>query len=165
MVAQVAQLTDRTKAKIAAREQQVRGSIVGQTAAVPTGNGVAVPNGIAPDMRAKLEALHAKYQRDFNSDANRTIAQFQKTRADLSRRFAQLASVDSAAQSGAHQQMTALQKQRGDLYAEMVAQIGREVKVIAQRRGISVVVGDVVAPANGVDLTGDATKDIESLHE
>ncbi len=61
--------------------------------------------------------------------------------------------------------MDALQKQRGELYEEMVDQIGREVKTIAQRRGIGVVVSDVVAPAGGVDLTADAEKDIESLHE
>jgi hypothetical protein len=61
--------------------------------------------------------------------------------------------------------MSALQKQRGDLYNEMVEQIGREVKVIAEQRGINVVVSDVVAPAGGVDLTADAEKDIESLHE
>jgi hypothetical protein len=61
--------------------------------------------------------------------------------------------------------MDALQKQRVDLYQEMVAQIGREVKTIAARRGIAVVVSAVVAPAGGVDLTTDAEKDIESLHE
>jgi hypothetical protein len=47
----------------------------------------------------------------------------------------------------------------------MVAQIGREVKALARRRGINVVVSDVVAPAGGVDLTPDAEKEIESLHE
>jgi hypothetical protein len=47
----------------------------------------------------------------------------------------------------------------------MVAQIGREVKVLAEQRGINVVVSDIVAPAGGVDLTADAEKDIESLHE
>jgi uroporphyrinogen-III synthase len=59
----------------------------------------------------------------------------------------------------------ALQKQRGELYDEMVAQIGREVKAVAQKRGVNVVISDVVAPAGGVDLTADAEKDIESLHE
>jgi hypothetical protein len=46
----------------------------------------------------------------------------------------------------------------------MVAQINREVKTIAQERGVSTVVS-TVAPAGGVDLTGDAMKDIETLHE
>jgi hypothetical protein len=61
--------------------------------------------------------------------------------------------------------MNDLQRQRGDLYNQMVAQIGREVKVVAQQRGINVVVSEIVAPAGGVDLTTDAEKDIESLHE
>ena len=87
------------------------------------------------------------------------------TRADLTRRFQQLGAVDRTAQAGAAKQIDALVKQRGDLYGQMVAQIGREVKTIAEKRGINVVVSDVVAPAGGVDLTADAEKDIESLHE
>jgi hypothetical protein len=93
------------------------------------------------------------------------IAQFQKTRTDLLRRFGEISGVDEAAQAGADKEMDSLRKQRGDLYNEMVAQIGREVKTIAEKRGIEVVVSDVVAPAGGVDLTADAEKDIESLHE
>jgi hypothetical protein len=73
--------------------------------------------------------------------------------------------VDAGAQAGSNKQFGALQKQRGELYDEMVAQIGREVKLVAQKRGINVVISDVVAPAGGVDLTADAEKDIESLHE
>jgi Skp family chaperone for outer membrane proteins len=72
---------------------------------------------------------------------------------------------DAAAAQSAEAEIASLQKQRADLYAEMVDQIGREVKTIAQQRGISVVVSDVAAPAGGVDLTDDAMKDIETLHE
>jgi hypothetical protein len=39
------------------------------------------------------------------------------------------------------------------------------VRVLAQQRGVSIVLSDIVAPAGGVDLTPDALKDIESLHE
>jgi Skp family chaperone for outer membrane proteins len=116
-------------------------------------------------MKAKLVALHQKFQHDFNDDATKMIAQFQKTRTDLLRRFGEISGVDEAAQAGADKEMDSLRKQRGDLYNEMVAQIGREVKTIAEKRGIEVVVSDVVAPAGGVDLTADAEKDIESLHE
>ena len=76
-----------------------------------------------------------------------------------------LTGADSAAAQGARAEIVALQKKRADLYAEMVDQIGREVKTLAQQRGISVVVSDVAAPAGGVDLTDDAMKDIETLHE
>jgi hypothetical protein len=163
---EIAALRKRTEAKIGARALDTRRELVAQLG-IPRadGGGVAVPNGIGPDMKAKLQALHAQYQQQFNADAAQTIAQFQKTRADLTRRFQQIAGIDAGAQSGANKQLGLLQKQRGDLYSEMVAQIGREVKAVAMKRGISVVVSDVVAPAGGVDLTADAQKDIESLHE
>ena len=166
LAVQVAALRTRTLAKINARELSTRKDVVKALTPLPAGSGAAnVPAGISPDMRARLEALHKKYQDDFNKDATQTIAAFTKTRSDLSRRFRELGDVDRNAAEGASKQMDALQKQRGDLYGQMVAQIGREVRAIAQRRGIDVVVSGVVAPAGGVDLTADAEKDIESLHE
>lgn len=163
---QVAAMQKRTLSKINERELSTRQQIVKALTplAAPAAGSANVPAGIAPDMRAKLETLHKKYQSDFNKDASQTIAAFQKTRADLTRRFRELGGVDRRAQAGANQQMDALQKQRVDLYGQMVAQIDREVKTIAQRRGIDVVVSGV-APGGGVDLTADAEKDIESLHE
>jgi len=161
---QIGSLQSRTVAKINVRERQARSQIVGQVGIPATGS-VAVPPGVGPDMRQKLQALHAHFQHDFDRDASQTVAQFQRTRADLTKRFHALAGADAADRSGADGQIDALQKQRGDLYGEMVAQINREVKVIAQKRGIEVVVSNVVAPAGGVDLTSEAQKDIESLHE
>jgi Skp family chaperone for outer membrane proteins len=93
------------------------------------------------------------------------VADFNTTRADLAHRYALLNGTDQSATLSAQAEIVSLQKKRADLYAEMVAQIGREVKTIAQQRGISVVVSDVAAPAGGVDLTDDAMKDIETLHE
>jgi hypothetical protein len=165
---EAAQIHKRTIAKIKEREDDTRRALVGQIAELPPQGGqggVMVPAGITAGQRAKLVTLHRQYQADFDKDASQTIARFQKTRADLTRRFQQLEGLDESAQAGAGQQIDALQKQRGDLYNQMVEQIGREVKAIAQRRGIEVVVSDVVAPAGGVDLTDDAKKDIESLHE
>jgi predicted site-specific integrase-resolvase len=163
---QVAQIRKRTIAKINERTVDTRQSLIGQIGRIAgPGGGPVIPGGVSPDMKAKLTALHAKFQTDFNHDASKTIAQFQKTRSDLTRRFQALEGVDSDAQSGASKEMNDLQRQRGDLYNQMVAQIGREVKVLAQQRGINFVTSDVVAPAGGVDLTADAEKDIESLHE
>jgi hypothetical protein len=122
------------------------------------------PN-LPPALRARIEQLHNDYQKRFQNDAKTTIADFKKTREDLSRRYAELHGVDTAAQQGANAQIASLRKKRDDLYDQMVAQIDREVKLIAQQRGISVVLTNVVAPAGGVDLTPDALKDIESLHE
>jgi hypothetical protein len=163
---QVGELQKRTYAKISARATQTRAQLSGTLAQLPhAAGGAALPASVDPNMRKKLMALHAQFQGNFNRDASTTIAQFQKTRTDLTRRFQQLAGVDAQAQSGASRQIGALEKQRGDLYGEMVAQIDREVKALAAKRGIGVVVSDVVAPAGGVDLTADAEKDIESLHE
>jgi hypothetical protein len=164
---QVVQIRKRTMAKINERTVDTRKSLIGQLGQLSTSQsgGAPVPGGVSPDMKAKLVALHAKFQHDFNGDASKTLAQFAKTRTDLTRRFQELEGVDGDAQAGAGKEMDTLQKQRGDLYNQMVAQIGREVKVLAQQRGINVVVSDTVAPAGGVDLTADAEKDIESLHE
>jgi hypothetical protein len=166
--AEVAVMQKRTLAKINERELSTRHELIAKLRPLPQApgsGGVNMPAGVAPDMRSKLEALHKKYQNDFDKDANQTIASFQATRADLTRRFRELGQVDRSAQAGAAKQMDSLQKQRVDLYGQMVAQIGREVKTIAEKRGINIVVSDVVAPAGGVDLTADAEKDIESLHE
>ncbi|MEA2718604.1 MAG: hypothetical protein QOJ39_468, partial [Candidatus Eremiobacteraeota bacterium] len=122
------------------------------------------PN-LPPALRTRIEQLHNDYQKRFQDDAKTTIADFEKTRQDLSRRYAQLHGVDAGSQRDAQSQIASLRKKRGDLYDQMVAQIDREVRLIAQQRGISVVLTNVVAPAGGVDLTPDALKDIESLHE
>jgi hypothetical protein len=122
------------------------------------------PN-LPPALRSRIEQLHTDYQKRFQNDAKTTIADFEKTRKDLSRRYAQLHGIDTGAQRSAETQIASLRKKRGDLYDQMVAQIDREVRLIAQQRGISVVLTNVVAPAGGVDLTPDALKDIESLHE
>ena len=121
------------------------------------------PN-LPPALRARIEKLHGDYQKRFQDDAKTTIADFEKTRQDLSRRYAELHGVDAASQRGAQNQILSLRKKHDDLYDQITAQIDREVRLIAQQRGISVVLTNVVAPVGGVDLTPDALKDIESLH-
>jgi hypothetical protein len=138
------------------------GTVVAQQA---TDGTVAVPAGVSPALKQRLEDLHKAYQAQFTEDAKRTIADFKKTNDDLTRRFNQLHGVDDVAQRNAQTHIATLQKERDDLYRQMVAQIGREVRVVAQNRGVTTVLDDIVAPANGVDLTADAQKDIESLHE
>ncbi len=163
---QFAILNARTVAQMKAHDRTVQTGLVGQLGSVAVSSGGAPGRLSVPsDMRAKLEALHKKYQDDFNKDAEKTIADFQKTRNDLTQRFRRLEGVDSDAQEGTSRQLDALQKQRGELYDEMVAQIDREVRLIAEKRGVNVVFSSIIAPAGGVDLTADAEKDIESLHE
>lgn len=122
------------------------------------------PN-LPPALRQRIAQLHNDYVKRFRADAQTTIADFNKTRAELSRRYAQLEGVDSQAQASAQAQVASLRKKRTDLYDQIVAQIDREARTIAQQRGVGVVVSDVVAPAGGVDLTPYVLKDIESLHE
>ena len=122
------------------------------------------PN-LPPALRTRIEALHNDYQKRFQDDAKTTVADFQKTRAELSRRYAELHGVNASAQQGAQTQIVALRKKRDDLYGQITGQINREVGLIAQQRHIPIVLTNIVAPAGGVDLTPDALKDIESLHE
>jgi hypothetical protein len=163
---QAAALRAQTLAKLGRRGSQTRQDLVAQLGSPAlAGAGVALPASLPPDLRAKLDALHKKYQSDFNGDANRTIAEFQKTRDELAKRYRELAGIDADAQAGANKQLATLQRQRGELYEQMVAQIESEVRAIAQKRGVNVVLSPVVAPARGIDLTDEAAKDIESLHE
>ena len=132
---------------------------------VQNGKPVTVVNpNLPPELRRRIEQLHADYTKAFAADAQTTIADFNKTRADLSKRYAALHGIDTSAAASAQNEIASLERKREELYDQMVAQIGREVKVVAQQRGVSVVVQSE-ASAGGVDLTDDAMKDIETLHE
>ncbi len=166
--AQVAKIRARSLALMQQRQSTLSRQVSagGGGPVVPTGAiGVSRQGSLPPALRARIAQLHQDYQKRFQDDAKTTIADFQKTRADLSRRYAELHGIDASSQQGAQAQVLALRKKRDDLYDQITGQIDREVRLIAQQRGISVVLTDVVAPAGGVDLTPDALKDIESLHE
>jgi len=168
MQAKANEIHGRSVAKLTLREQDIRKQFGGPlaAAALPGANvAAAKAANLSPQLRTTIEALHDNYQKQFNSDAKSTIDDFARTRDDLRRRYEQLRGIDASAQSGAAAQIASLTKKRADLYGQMVAQIGREVRLLAQARGISVVVTDPVANAGGVDLTSDAVKDLESLHE
>jgi hypothetical protein len=150
-------------AKLNERELKVRGTFQGQ--AGPTGAQPSAAPGLTPEMKAKLEAIHKEYQAEFDRDAQSTFKELDATRSELAARFKRLHGVDADAQQGARTEIEGLQKQRSELYSQMLAQIAREVKALADKRGVSVVFNDVVAPAGGVDLTPEAEKDIESLQQ
>jgi hypothetical protein len=170
--AQVAAIQKRSLGSLSARQQ----SLVHQAMAPAPGPVIQMKNvngklqqqvnpNLPPALRARIEQLHNDYQKRFQDDAKTTIADFEKTRADLSRRYAQLHGVEAGSSEAAQAQIASLRRKRDDLYSQITNQIDREVRVIAQQRGISVVLTNVLAPAGGVDLTPDALKDIESLHE
>ncbi len=150
---------------LAKQVRTVAGGPVVQTTVVGGKPQQQVNPNLPPALRSRIQQLHQDYQKRFQDDAKTTIADFTKTRQDLSRRYAQLHAVDAAGQAGASAQIVSLRKKRSDLYGQITAQIDREVRLVAQQRGVSVVLTNVVAPVNGVDLTPDALKDIESLHE
>jgi hypothetical protein len=152
------------QAALAKQVSSLGGPVVQTTVVNGKPRQVINPN-LPPALRSRIEKLHGDYQKRFQDDAKTTIAEFTKTREDLSRRYALLSGVDASAQSGANAQIAALRKKRSDLYDQITAQIDREVRLIAQQRGVSVVLTDIVAPAGALDLTPDALKDIESLHE
>jgi hypothetical protein len=164
---QVAQIRQRSMQRFQERATQLRTQFAPANgpliASGPNGAQKVNPN-LPPALRQRIEKLHADYMKAFQDDAKQTIADFQKTRSDLTRRYAQLTGTDTAAARSAMVEIQSLQKKRADLYQQMVAQIDREVKTIAQERGVSTVVS-TVAPAGGIDLTADAMKDIETLHE
>ena len=167
MQGQVAQIRQRSVQRFQERATQLRTQFAPASgpliATSPNGTAAANRN-LPPALRARIEKLHADYMKAFQADAKQTIADFQKTRSDLSRRYAQLTGTDAAAAQSAALEIQSLRKKHDDLYQQMVAQIDREVKTIAQERGVSTVVS-TVAPAGGIDLTADAMKDIETLHE
>ncbi len=157
----------RSIGKLKTRESTLRaqfsapaGPVIAQTQTLAGPN----PN-LPPNLRAKITALHADYQKKFEADAKSTIDDFNRTKSDLTRRFEALHGIDARAQDGARKQIASLQKKRDDLYGQIIDQINREVRVVAHNRGVSVVLNNIAGSASGVDLTADAQKDIESLHE
>jgi hypothetical protein len=167
MRAQVAQIRKRSVARFRQRADQLRtqfAPVDGPLIAMSPNGKAEVNPKLPPALRQRIGKLHADYTQAFQNDAKATVADFQKTRADLMRRYALLTGTDAAAAKSAQLEIRSLEKKRNDLYGQMVAQIDREVKTIAQERGVSTVVS-TVAPAGGVDLTDDAMKDIETLHE
>jgi hypothetical protein len=165
--AQVEKIRARETAMMQKRQQTLGHQVSGAAPLIQTGTiaGPRSPQDLPPALRARIAQLHKDYQKRFQDDAKTTIADFQKTRLDLSRRYAELHGVDTSARRGGLSEVQTLRKKREELYNQITGQIDREVRLIAQQRGISVVLTDIVAPANGVDLTPDALKDIESLHE
>lgn len=166
--AQIAPIHARSQARFLAREAQLRTQFSAPAGPLIAGNGkngaVVNPN-LPPALREKITQLHDDYAKAFQRDAGATIADFKKTREMLKKRYDALTGMNDDAARDVQGEIASLQRKRGELYDQMVAQIGREVQAVARAHGISVVISDVAATAGGVDLTEDAKKDIETLHE
>lgn len=125
----------------------------------------ALPANLPPDVQSRIAAIHKQFMSQFQADAGKTVAEYNDTKSDLDRQFAALHGADVGATGAAAKELQALQKRRGDLYRQIVAQAERDAKRIAKDQGFSVVFVNVWAAAGGYDLTNQVIKDIESQHE
>ncbi len=158
---QAAAIHQQTQMKLQSRHNTVASQVNSQIGTLPVQQGA----GLSPGTQARIAQIQKEYRARFQADVNKTIADFNRTRTDLDARFGLLHGVDATAQGSVAKQLDALHKQRDRLYNQMVAQVEREVSGIAKRRGLRVVFDRFVTPAGGVDLTDEAEKDVESLHE
>ena len=162
MNAQVGAIHSQTAAKLRERGNAVSSQISTQLQNVGPAPGAG---GLSPATRAKIEQIDRDYKSRFRADVAKTIDEFNLTRSELDTRFAALHGVDVGSQGALAKQLDALHKQRDQLYNQIVAQVQREMQGIAAQRGLRVVFVNIVVPAGGIDMTDDAVKAVESLHE
>lgn len=164
---QVGAIRAQTAAKLQARQSTARSQVASQIARVlpPAANPAPASANISAATRTRLAHIDKDFKTRFQSDVKSTVADFNRTRDDLQRRFNQLHGVDVGSTGRMQKQLVDLRRQRDQLYGQMVGQIKREVNAMAAARGLKIVFMNIVAPVGGVDLTDDAQKDIESLHE
>ncbi|MGA8532700.1 MAG: hypothetical protein WB615_01180, partial [Candidatus Tumulicola sp.] len=155
---QVGSIAGQTRAKIAERRNEVGQQL--RSLGPP-----ALPATLPSGVRAKIAAIHRQFTGQFQADAQRTVADYDATKADLDRQFAALHGADVGATGTAAKELDTLQKHRDTLYRQIVDQITREATRIAKDRGFSIVFGNVAVANGGYDLTNDLIKDVESLHE
>lgn len=154
----VAKIRSQAQAKMTAAGRGAAGPGAVPSAAVASAN-------LPPDLKARLDALHKQYQDRFTRDAQATIDQFKKTRDELQQRYNELHSVDASSSSSLQKELASLQSEHDKLYQQIVDQINREVRIVAQERGVTTVLSEVAGDGQGIDLTEPAKKEIESLHE
>ncbi len=160
--AQAGAIHAQTSAKLKARGNAVSQQISTQLQNVGPAPGTS---GLSPATRAKIEQIDRDYKSRFRADVAKTIDDFNRARSELDTRFAALHGVDVGAQGTLGKQLDALHRQRDQLYNQIVAQIQRQMQGIAAQRGLKVVFINIVVPAGGIDLTDDAIRAVESVHE
>ena len=159
---QVGAIHSQTTAKLRARGNAVSSQISTQLQNVGPAPG---SGGLSPATRAKIEQIDRDYKSRFRADVAKTIEEFNRTRSELDTRFAALHGVDVGSQGILAKQLDALHKQRDQLYNQIIAQVQRQMQGIAAQRGLRVVFVNIVVPAGGIDMTDDAVKAVQSLHE
>lgn len=162
IAAQAAQIHDQTRAKISSRQNEVSQQVTSQLQGLRP---AAIPSNLPASTRDRLAQIDKQFKSEFAADAQKTIAQYQATKADLDAQYSALSGATSVASGAAAKQLADLQHQRDDLYSKMVDQIKRDAGSEAAKRGLQVVFVNITAAAGGIDLTDDVEKDIESLHQ
>jgi hypothetical protein len=159
---QVAKIHADTTAKLQSRRNEVSQQVSSQLQGLQP---AAIPSNLPAATRDKLAQIDKQYKSQFQADAQKTISEYQATKANLDQQYAALQGADGAATGAANKQVADLQRQRDDLYNKMVEQVKRDAGTVAAKRGLQVVFISVVAAPGGIDLTNDVEKDIESLHQ
>lgn len=159
---QVAQIHAQTQSKLASRHNEVSQQVSAQLQGLQP---QAVPSNLPQSTKDKIAQIDAQFKAQFKADAQKTVQQYQQTKADLDQQYAALHGADSSAGGAASAKIAQLQRQRDDLYNKMVDQIKRDAAGVAAKRGLQVVFMNVNAAGGGIDLTDDVKKDIESLHQ
>jgi hypothetical protein len=155
---QVATIQAQTQAKIAARRNAV-GAQLRSLGPAP------IPSNLPPGTQAKLQQIHQQFATQFQSDAQKTIEEYNNTKADLDRQFAALHGADVGATGAAAKELSSLQKRHDDLSKQIDDQIRHEAQRIGSQLGFKVVFDHVMAATGGYDMTNDLIHDVESLHE
>jgi hypothetical protein len=162
IAAQAAKIHDATRAKLASRRNEVSQQVSSQLKGLqPQG----IPSNLPAATRDKLAQIDKQYKAQFQADAQKTIQEYQDTKADLDAQYQALQSADGVAGAANNKQLAQLQRQRDDLYNKIVDQIKRDAGTVAAKRGLRVVFMNIEGAAGGIDLTSDVEKDIESLHQ
>ena len=162
ITAQAAKIHQQTSAKLASRHDEVSQQVASQLKGLQP---QAIPSNLPAQTRDKLAQIDKQFKSQFQADAQKTIQQYQTTKADLDAQYQALGSADGAAGAAANKQLAQLQHQRDDLYNKMVAQIKSDAGTVAAKRGLRVVFMNIEGAAGGIDITNDVEKDIESLHQ
>lgn len=155
---QVGAIADQTRQKLEERRNEVGSQL--RSLGPPS-----LPNNIPPNVQSQIAQIHRQYVGQFQSDAAKTVSDYNATKADLDRQFAALHGADVGATGVAAKELDSLTKRRGELYRQIVTQIQNDASRIAKERGFTVVFADIWSAAGGYDLTNEVIKDVESQHE
>jgi hypothetical protein len=148
-----ADLQRRTAANLAARQRVL---IAQQAHAQQLQFGPAAqPAATGTDMRGRLDALLRAQPADPQA--------FLAARSDLAKQFAGIRGADNTATRNVRAEIAALQRDRAQLYHDMVSQILNDARAVAGARGLQGVYTGATAPPGATDITAAVRSDFLAL--